>query len=321
MRVLVTGGAGYIGSVCADYLQRYGYDVVVYDDLSTGHLQAVAAPLVRGDIRDRAKLRTALTGCDAVLHFAALSLVGESVHDPLRYWSVNVGGSISLLQAMEDEGVRSLVFSSTCAVYGQPRYLPLNEDHPRAPVNPYGDTKNTVENLIANRRAAGAIRATCLRYFNAAGASDDGRLGEAHSCETHLIPLAIEAALGQRPPLTVFGDDWDTRDGSCERDYIHVMDLAEAHLLALQRLVGGHRGSAYNLGTGKGSTVFEVIDTVQQELGRPVPFSVGDRRSGDPPSLWAASGLASAELGWTPERTDLAQIVSSAARWARYRPF
>lgn len=321
MKVLVTGGAGYIGSICADYLQRHGHDVVVYDDLSTGHLQAVAAPLVRGDIRDRSKLRAALTGCDAVLHFAALSLVGESVHDPLRYWSVNVGGSISLLQAMEDEGVTSLVFSSTCAVYGHPRYLPLDEAHPRAPVNPYGDTKNTVEHLIASRRTAGAIRATCLRYFNAAGASDDGRLGEAHSCETHLIPLAIEAALGQRPPLTVFGDDWDTRDGSCERDYIHVTDLAEAHLLALQRLVGGYRGSAYNLGTGRGSTVFEVIDTVQHELGRPVPFSVGGRRPGDPPSLWAASGLASAELGWTPERIDLAQIVSSAARWARCRPF
>ncbi len=317
-RVLVVGGAGYIGSVCTALLRARGIEAIVFDDLSSGHLAAVTGPLVLGDIRDRDALRAALNEgrFDAVMHFAALIQVGESVLRPLDYFDVNVGGTLNLLQAMADAGVRCLVFSSTCAIYGDPQRLPLDEGHPIRPVSPYGETKAMVERILDACRARGQLRAISLRYFNAAGATSDGLLGESHPDESHLIPLALAAALGRRPPLSVLGTDYDTRDGSAIRDYIHVVDLAEAHLLALDRLLAGAPGRAYNVGTGTGHTVREVLSSVERVLGRPVPHSDGPRRPGDAPILVADSRLARLGLGWAPRHSDLDEIIRTAARWA-----
>lgn len=318
-RVLVVGGAGYIGSVCAAVLSQSGFDVATFDDLSTGHREAAQGPLIEGDIRDRALLTKVLSEgrFDAVMHFAAKSLVGESVAHPLRYYDVNMGGTASLVQAMQDANVRCLVFSSTCAIYGNPTYLPLDEEHPQNPVSPYGASKKMVEEMLAACRAKEDLRVTTLRYFNAAGCMPDGSLGESHTTETHLIPLAIAAALGHRPPLSLFGDDYETRDGTCIRDYIHVLDLADAHVRALNQLLEGSPGSAYNVGTGVGTTVREVLASIDRCLGEPVPHSVAPRRAGDPPALFARADKIQAELQWQPKWTGIDDIVSTAVRWAK----
>lgn len=318
-RVLVVGGAGYIGSVCAAMLKQAGVDVATYDNLSTGHAEAAQGPLIRGDIRDRELLTRVLKegSFDAVMHFAAKSLVGESVSNPLRYYDVNMGGTASLVQSMQDAGVNSLVFSSTCAIYGNPQYLPLDESHPTQPVSPYGTSKKMVEEMLAECREQEGLRVTTLRYFNAAGCMPDGSLGESHATETHLIPLAIAAALGNRPPLSLFGDDYETRDGTCIRDYIHVLDLADAHLKALNRLLEGDTGSAFNVGTGIGTTVREVLESIGRCLGEPVPHSVAARRAGDPPALFARADKIKETLAWEPRWTNIDDIVSTALRWAK----
>ncbi|MEQ1571797.1 MAG: UDP-glucose 4-epimerase GalE [Myxococcota bacterium] len=317
MRVLVVGGAGYIGSVCGAHLVEHGHHVVVLDDLSTGHPQAAPGPLVQGDVRDRARTAELLRAgrFDAVMHFAARAVVGDSVRRPTDTFSVNVGGTAALVDAMNLAGVRSLVFSSTCAVYGEPLHLPLTEDHPHAPVSPYGESKSIAERILGLAREREGLRVTALRYFNAAGAASDGSRGEAHHPETHLVPLALAAAAGASRPLTLFGDDWPTRDGTCVRDYVHVEDLAEAHRLALTALVDGEAGSAYNLGTGRGATVREVLQAVERVTGRPVPHGVEGRRAGDPAELWADGSRARSALGWRPKH-DLERIVADAARWA-----
>jgi UDP-glucose-4-epimerase GalE len=322
-RVLVVGGAGYIGSVCSAILQQNGFTVECFDDLSTGHAEAVQGPLHQGDIRDRAHLTRVLRGgqFDAVMHFAAKSLVGESVAHPLRYYDVNMGGTASLLQAMQDANVNTLVFSSTCAIYGDPEYLPLDEKHPKNPVSPYGASKKMVEEMLAASREKENLRVTTLRYFNAAGCMPDGSLGESHKTETHLIPLAIAAAMGKRPPLSLFGTDYDTRDGTCIRDYIHVLDLADAHVKALNHLLDGSAGNAYNVGTGVGTTVKEVLEAISRTLGTEVPHDVAARRPGDPPALYAKADTIRSELGWEPQWTDIDEIVATAAKWAKNPKF
>ncbi len=316
--ILVVGGAGYIGSICARALREAGHATVTFDDLSTGHREAVDGPFVEGDVRDRALLREVLRAhrVDAVMHFAARSLVGESVAHPLRYYDVNTGGTAALLQAMDDAGVRRLVFSGTCAIYGDPVRLPIDEDHPRAPVSPYGASKAMVEEILAACREREGFQVTSLRYFNAAGAMPDGSLGESHRHETHLIPLALQAALGQRPRLQLYGTDYPTRDGTCIRDYVHVLDLADAHLQAMDRLLRGDPGDAYNVGTGRGHTVREVIEAVGRIAG-PVPHVEAPRRPGDPPELVAAADRIREALGWEPRYTDIDAIVETAATWAR----
>jgi len=321
-RVLVTGGAGYIGSHAVKALRAAGHVVVVLDDLSAGHAEAVrGVPLVRARVHDSAAVRATLRehGIDAVMHFAAWLTVSESVRQPAKYYENNVTGSLRLLEAMAAEGVERFVFSSTCATYGEPVTLPLTEDHPQVPVNAYGESKLAVERALRHFGVAHGLRAIALRYFNAAGADPDGELGEDHDPEIHLVPRAIDAARGGEP-LQVFGLDYPTPDGTCLRDYVHVADLAAAHVHALDALAGGHRGGAYNVGTGRPWSVREVIDTVSRVVGRPVPWTPAPRRDGDPSALYAASARIQAELGWRPRRSDLATIVADAARWRAAHP-
>lgn len=315
-RLLVTGGAGYIGSHCTRALMARGHEVLVYDDLSEGHADAVLeARLVEGDILDTERLTATLAeqGTEAVLHFAARCYVGESVENPDLYWRINRDGTRSLLGAMAAQGVGAMVFSSTCAVYGEPDQVPIPEDQPRAPVNPYGETKAAMEDEIA---AAEGLRSVIFRYFNAAGASEDGVLGERHDPETHIIPLALAAARdgGQ---ITIFGDDYPTPDGTCIRDYVHVCDLADAHLLAVEHLLSGGESLRANLGYGQGRSVQEVCDSVRRVTGLPLEARLGPRRPGDPPELWANAGVAREVLGWSPTRTELDTIVRHA--WATLR--
>lgn len=318
MRVLVTGGAGYIGSVVVEALLARRHDVVVLDDLSTGHADAVpeGVPLVVGDLRHRAVCEGALRDhrAEAVVHMASLSLVGESVREPERYREHNVGGARTLVDAMEACGVRALVFSSSAAVYA-PAGARLDEGAPLGPTNPYGETKRDAEALIAGRCAVGGLRATSLRYFNAAGASDTR--GERHEPETHLIPRVLDAALGRLDAVDLFGVDYPTRDGSCVRDYVHVLDLAEAHVRALDLLgAGASLPAAINLGCGaEGYSVREVVARARAVTGREVPVRIGPRREGDPPALVADIGLAARTLGWRPAR-DLDAMIASAWRLA-----
>ena len=318
-RVLVVGGAGYIGSHCARFLEEAGIEVVVYDNLSTGHREAVRSELVVGDIRDRDTLTRTLSArpFDAVLQFAALCLVGESQRHPVRYFDVNVGGTLSLLDAMTRCDVGAMVFSSTCAVYGAPHYLPLDEAHPKAPVSVYGETKWMVEQILDETRAREGLSIASLRYFNAAGAHPDGTLGESHDPETHLIPLALDALMGKRGRLKVFGRNYDTRDGTCVRDYIHVQDLADAHHRALLHLWGGSPGGAWNLGTGNGTTVLEILQGVERVTGREMPYDEAERRDGDAPGLYAAAERARADLGWEPRYTNIDEVIETAWRWAQ----
>ncbi|HEY7413196.1 MAG TPA: UDP-glucose 4-epimerase GalE [Vicinamibacteria bacterium] len=321
MRVLVTGGAGYIGSHAVRELAEAGHEVSVLDDLSHGHRDAVPAAtrLVRGDLGDAESLRRALEGAEAVLHFAGLLSVAESVARPGAYWATNVAKGLALLEAMRAEGVARIVFSSTCAVYGMPVREAMDEDHPQEPINPYGASKMAFERVLADHARAGQLQAIALRYFNAAGCHTDGTLGEDHRPEEHLVPRALDAALGRGPALTIHGEDYDTPDGTCVRDYIHVQDLARAHVLALGAF-GDEPFQAFNLGTGHGHSVREVVQTVERVVGRPVPAAVGPRRPGDPPRLVAAVGRGRDRLAFTVHQGELARIVETALRWRRDHP-
>ncbi len=318
--VLVTGGAGYVGSHACKALATAGYRPVVLDDLSRGHAAAVQwGPLEVGSIADRARLDAVLERHrpSAVLHFAAFAYVGESMSEPLAYYRNNVGGTVTLLEAMRDHAIGRLVFSSTCATYGVPRELPIPESHPQEPINPYGRSKLMVERILADVDAAHGLRSIALRYFNAAGADPDGEIGEQHEPETHLVPLVLEAAAGRRERVTIHGTDYDTPDGTCLRDYIHVTDLAEAHVLALRALEHGAASTAYNLGNGRGFSVREVIRAVERVTGREVPVASGPRRAGDPAALVGSAVRAMQELGWSPRHADLEQIVATAWAWMR----
>ncbi len=317
MRVLVAGGAGYIGSVVTAALLAGDHEVTVLDDLSTGHADAVpsGATLVQASLHDSAPVLADVRP-EAVLHFAAKSLVGESQVAPEVYWDTNVGGSLALLEAMRAAGCRRIVFSSTAATYGEPEQVPIREDAPTRPTNTYGATKLAVDAMLTSYATAYDFAAVSLRYFNVAGAADG--LGERHTTETHLIPIALQVAAGTREAMTVFGEDYPTPDGTCIRDYIHVADLADAHLLALTAPAPGeHR--IYNLGNGTGFSVQEVVDAVRTVTGHPVPVVVGRRRAGDPAQLVASSERIRSELGWAPQHTDLAGIVRDAWDTAQKR--
>jgi len=323
MHILVCGGAGYIGSHMARWLALRDIRVTVLDDLSTGHRGFVQwGELVEADIRDRAALDRVFAAqrFDAVMHFCARSLVGESVADPYAYYASNVGGTLTLLQAMRAHGVDRLVFSSTAAVFGHPQADRIDEDHPQKPINPYGASKLMVERILSDAASAYGLRSVALRYFNAAGAAPDGTIGEAHDPETHLVPNAIRAALGTGPALTLFGDDYPTPDGTCIRDYVHVDDLAQAHLLALDYLDANPGAHVFNLGNGQGFSVREVIAAVAQVSGRDVPHSISARRPGDPAVLVASSERARAQLGWQPAYTTLAPILETALHWHQRSP-
>ena len=316
--VLVTGGAGYVGSHACKALAQAGYTPVVYDNLSRGHAWAVKwGGLERGGLLNPVCIAAAIKKHRpfAVLHFAALAYVGESVEDPLRYYRNNVGGTMNLLEAMRDNGVDKLVFSSTCSIYGIPERVPIPENHAQRPVNPYGHSKRMVEQMLADSANAHGLRSVSLRYFNAAGADPEGEIGEAHDPETHLIPLVLEAAAGMRPRLTIHGTDYPTRDGTCVRDYVHVADLAYAHVLALRYLTRHSGAAAFNLGNGKGFTVREVITAAERVTGRKVPFREGPRRPGDPPALVGKAASARRNLGWKPRHADLGVIIGTAWRW------
>lgn len=324
MSVLVTGGAGYIGSHAVNLLCASGRDVVVVDNLYRGHKAAIPAnvPFYELALQDRDQLADVLAKEDIteVLHFAALAYVGESVHDPLWYYENNVNGSLSLFSAMADSGVKKLVFSSTCATYGEPDTLPIVETLPQFPINPYGHSKLMVERILRDLVASDPEwSVTALRYFNVAGCAEDGGLGEDHQPETHLIPLVLQAAMGKRDSITIFGNDYETPDGTCIRDYVHVEDLGRAHLLALDHLTPGDY-QFFNLGIGHGFSVKEVIDSVQRVTGNEIPVEIGARRPGDPPILYADPTKIRNTYGWTPKFTELDDIVKTAAKWFETHP-
>ncbi len=322
MRILVTGGAGYIGSHASRLLSRAGYEVWVYDNLSRGH-RAAALPgrLIEGEVADRAKLEAVLREkrIDAVMHFAAFALVGESMSEPHKYYQNNVVASLALLEAMRGAGVAKIVFSSTTATYGVPDVIPITEETPQRPINPYGFSKLVIERALADYAHAYGLAYAVMRYFNAAGASPDGDLGEVDRSQSRLIPLVIQVALGQREAITIYGDDYPTPDGTCIRDYIHVDDLGSAHVLALEKLTPG-KGLLLNLGTGRGHSVRQVIDTCQRVSGREIPVRMAQRRPGDPAELVADASRAREVLGWQPRYPELEQIVATAWRWHSTHP-
>jgi UDP-glucose 4-epimerase len=315
MKVLVIGGAGYIGSHAARSLRQHGHDVTIYDNLSTGHdFLAKGFELVVGDVADDEKLRRQLIRVEAVMHFAACAYVGESTANPRKYFQNNVEAGLTLLNAVVDCGVRKFVFSSTCAVYGTPAKVPITEDTPRQPINPYGVSKLFLENALEAYDLAYGLRFAALRYFNAAGADDSGEIGEVHSPETHLIPLALRATQKDSQPLQIFGTDYPTSDGTCIRDYIHVNDLGQAHALALSRMADGQPSFAANLGTGRGQSVFEILEAVEEATGHAVRRTEVARRAGDPPELVADPSRAQQVLGWKATRS-LRDIVTTAWNW------
>jgi UDP-arabinose 4-epimerase len=317
--VLVTGGAGYIGSHACKALARAGYTPVVYDNLVHGHEWAVKwGPLERGDILDRARLAEVFARHRpaAVMHFAAFAYVGESVADPAKYYRNNVVGTLTLLEVMRDHGAGTIVFSSSCATYGVPERTPISERDRQAPINPYGQTKLICERMLADHADAHGLKSVALRYFNAAGADPDGEIGEAHDPETHLIPLALDVAAGDLPHITINGEDYDTPDGTCIRDFVHVSDIADAHVLALEALLSGRPlQRAYNLGGGVVLSVAKVIGAASLVAGRNIPVVVGPRRPGDPPILAADAAQARTELGWRPRHVDVAEMISTAWAW------
>lgn len=324
MNVLVVGGAGYIGSHCVRQLEAAGHRPVVLDNLVFGHREAVAGqvPFHEADLGDRPTVERILReeAIELVMHFAAYAYVGESVTDPLKYYENNLAKTVALLQAMRAAGVGKFVFSSTCASYGIPERMPMTEDLPQNPINPYGQTKLDVENLLKACAHAYGLSSASFRYFNAAGAAEDGFIGEDHDPETHLIPLAIWAAQGKRDKLTVFGNDYDTPDGTCLRDYIHVDDLARAHIAVFEKLEDTGSCLFYNLGTGKPASVLEVIRAVESVTGLEVPYETGPRRPGDPPALYADSSKAQRELDWKPKYMDIRDTITTAWAWHRDHP-
>ena len=316
--VLVTGGAGYVGSHACKALSRAGFTPVVFDDLSRGHRDAVRwGPLIEGDIRDAGRLESAMrqNSVSAILHFAGRSEVGESVKDPLAYYDVNTGGALAIVRAALAAGVDKLIYSSTCAIYGVPETVPIKESETREPINPYGVSKLAAERIFADADRAYGLRCISLRYFNAAGADPDGELGERHEPETHLIPLAVRAALPGSFTLKIMGQDYPTHDGTAVRDYVHVTDLATAHVTALRRLLEGRQGGAFNLGVGRGFSVLDVVNAVEEVSGCQVRREPAPRREGDPPVLIADPSAAERELDWRPERTQIETIVHDAFRW------
>jgi UDP-glucose 4-epimerase len=323
MRILVTGGAGYVGSHCVRRLLDAGHDVTVFDSLIHGHRRAVdpRAAFVRGDLADEPLLRDTLEsgGFQAVMHFAGLIDVGESVREPLLYYRANVATTLTLLESMRRAAIRRIVFSSTCAVYGQPETLPITEDAPKQPLSPYGASKLAVEWMLRDSASAWGLGSVALRYFNAAGAAADGALGEDHRPEFHLIPVVLEVALGQRECIRVFGADYPTPDGSCVRDYVHVEDLAQAHLLAIEGLTEG-QAEAYNVGTGRGHSVLDVIEACRRVTGRPIATQLDARRPGDPPLLYAAPQRLTTRFGWMPRYLDIAATIATAWNWRQANP-
>jgi UDP-glucose 4-epimerase len=322
--VLVTGGAGYIGSHAVKALRAAGEDVVIYDNLSAGHRAAAkgaGAPLEVGDIHDVPRLREVMDAhrVDAVMHFAAWLSVGESVTAPIAYYQNNVGGALAVLQAMVDARVPHFVFSSTAATFGNPVETPITESHPQRPINPYGETKLAIERALPHFERAYGLRSVTLRYFNAAGADADGVLGEDHHPEIHVVPRAVDAALG-RGTFSIYGEDYETPDGTCLRDYVHVTDLAAAHLLSLNSLRAGGESAAYNLGNGRPTSVREVVAAVERVSGRKVPLTTGPRRAGDPAVLFASSAGIRKALGWTTKYEDIDIIVDTAWRWREAHP-
>lgn len=324
--ILVVGGAGYVGSHMVKHLVRQGHRVLVVDNLSTGFSDAVhvaGGELIELDLSDADGLDSIFSQqtIGAVMHFALFIEVGESVKDPAKYYQNNLAATLNLLQAMVRFEVKQVVFSSTAAVYGEPAYLPIDEAHPKAPINPYGQSKWMVEQILQDFENAYGLRSVCLRYFNAAGADPEGELGERHQPETHLIPLVLQAVAGRRSDITVFGRDYDTPDGTCIRDYIHVVDLVKAHGLALGYLNGGGASTALNLGTGQGHSVQEVIDAARSVTGCDIPVRDAPRRAGDPPRLVADASLAKAVLGWTPQYSDLETMIQHAWAWEQKWPW
>jgi UDP-glucose 4-epimerase len=323
MAVLVTGGAGYIGSHAVAALVERGEDIVVVDNLQQGHREAVlGGKLYVGDLRDGEFMDSVFTEneIDAVIHFAANSLVGESMKDPGKYYHNNVFGTLCLLEKMNQYGVNRIVFSSTAATYGEPENVPIHEQDRTLPTNTYGETKLAMEHMMRWFDVAHGTKYIALRYFNAAGAHASGAIGEDHDPETHLVPIVLQTALGQRPHISVFGDDYDTEDGTCVRDYIHVSDLADAHVLAVDRLRSGSDSAVYNLGNGQGFSVKQVIDIARQVTGKDIPAVIEARRSGDPAVLVASSDKARRELGWQPSRDKLEDIIRSAWEWHQSHP-
>lgn len=322
--ILVAGGAGYIGSHTVKYLLKNNYDVVVVDNLVYGHREAVLTEKFEHiDLSDKEALDKVFKKYkpDAVIHFAAYTYVGESVKEPKKYYHNNVINTINLLDTMIENGVKNIVFSSTCATYGNPQYTPLDEKHPQFPINPYGRTKLTIENIMQDYKTAYGLKYVALRYFNAAGGDAQGQLGESHDPETHLIPLVLKAIKGEIPQITVFGTDYQTPDGTCIRDYIHVEDLADAHMLAVEKLFQQEESYCINLGTGIGNSVKEIIDASEKVTGKKVPVVYGDRREGDPAVLYAANAMAKEVLGWSPKYTDIQEIIKTAWLWEQNKKF
>ena len=322
--ILVTGGAGYIGSHAVKALQQVGYEVLILDNLVYGHqdiAETLGAELIVGDTNDRNLVDKLFSDrqISAVMHFAAYAYVGESVSQPDKYYRNNVVGTLSLLEAMVAANIKIVVFSSTCASYGVPKQTPITEDHPQAPINPYGATKLMVERILQDFDVAYGLKSVIFRYFNAAGADPNGAIGEDHNPETHLIPLVLQTALGKREAITVFGSDYATADGTCIRDYIHVSDLAEAHVLGLQYLLNGNKSEIFNLGNGNGFSVKEVIDAAKQITGKPINVVYGDRRAGDPPALVGSSEKVRTVLNWQPKYADINLILQHAWQWHQKR--
>lgn len=324
MRVLVTGGAGYIGSHCSRYFNEKGIETVILDNLCEGHREAaLGSRLIVGDCGDGQLLDRIFSEepYDAVIHFAAFTSVGESVAEPRKYFRNNVGNMMTLMDAAVDHGIGYFVFSVSAAVFGEPEEIPIREDHPQRPINPYGETKMIGERMLADYERAYGLHSCSFRYFNAAGDSSDSLIGESHDPETHLIPLVIRAALGKRPPLQVFGGDYDTRDGSCIRDYVHVEDLASAHYLGLRYIMEHNVSEQFNLGSENGFTVLEIIRAFEKVAGIPVPYAMAGRRAGDPAVLVAGNEKAKTLLGWTPEKSRLETILADAYQWELKRTY
>ncbi|MBP3887833.1 MAG: UDP-glucose 4-epimerase GalE [Cellulosilyticum sp.] len=324
MKIIVIGGAGYIGSHAVKQLLENGDDVAVIDSLQTGHRESVptSVPFYQVDIRDKDALKAVFEKerPDGVMHFAANSLVGESMTNPLKYYNNNVSGAVTLLEVLVETGVKNIVFSSTAATYGEVTQMPITETTPTYPTNTYGETKLAIEKMLKWTNGAHDLNYVCLRYFNVAGADASGSIGEAHTTETHLIPLILQVPLGQRPHITVFGTDYPTADGTCIRDYIHITDLVDAHILALKYLMNGGKSDIFNLGSSTGYSVLEMIEAARKVTGHPIPLELGERRAGDPALLIASSDKAKEVLGWDPNFTNIEEIIASAWKWHSTHP-